>query len=45
MTARCFPAPWSVDDIGAAYVVKDGGGQKLAYIYYEIIYYEIIAAA
>jgi len=22
-----FPAPWSFEDIGAAFVVKDGGGQ------------------
>jgi hypothetical protein len=33
--ARRFPPPWSIEDIGAAYVVKDGGGQKLAYVYYE----------
>ena len=32
---RRFPPPWSVEDIGAAFVVKDGGGQKLAYVYYE----------
>ena len=35
MTPRRFPAPWSIEDIGAAFVVKDGGGQKLAYVYYE----------
>jgi len=35
MTARRFPPPWSVEDIGAAFVVKDSGGQKLAYVYYE----------
>jgi hypothetical protein len=28
-----FPAAPSVEDIGAAFVVKDGGGQKLAYVY------------
>ncbi len=33
MTARRFPPTWSVEDIGAAFVVKDGGGQKLAYVY------------
>ncbi len=27
--------PWSVEDIDAAFVVKDGDGQKLAYVYYE----------
>jgi hypothetical protein len=35
MTARRFPPPWSVEDIGAAFVVKDGNGQQLAYVYYE----------
>ena len=35
MTARRFPPPWTVEDIGAAFVVKDGTGQKLAYVYYE----------
>jgi hypothetical protein len=30
-----FPPPWSVDDIGAALVVKDSNGQGLAYVYYE----------
>ena len=32
---RRFPPPWSVEDIGACYIVKDGSGQKLAYVYYE----------
>jgi hypothetical protein len=27
--ARRFPPPWSVEDIGAAFVVKDSGAQKL----------------
>ena len=26
MTARRFPPPWSIEDIGAAFVVKDSGG-------------------
>jgi hypothetical protein len=30
-----LPAAWSIEDIGAAFVVKDSGGQKLAYFYYE----------
>jgi hypothetical protein len=34
MTPR-FPPPWSVEDTGAAFVVKDGTGQKLGYFYYE----------
>jgi len=28
-----FPPPWSVEDIDAAFVVKDGSGQKVAYVY------------
>jgi len=37
MTAprRFPPPPWSVEDIGAAFVVKDSSGQKLGYFYYE----------
>jgi len=34
MTRR-FPPPWTVEDIDACFVVKDGSGQKLAYVYYE----------
>jgi hypothetical protein len=32
---RRFPPPWSIEDAGAAFVVKDGSGQKLGYFYYE----------
>jgi hypothetical protein len=32
---RRFPPPWSVEEIGAAFVVKDSAGQKLTYIYFE----------
>jgi hypothetical protein len=32
---RRFPPPWSVEDIDAAFVVKDSNGQGLAYVYYE----------
>ncbi len=35
MTKRRFPLPWTVEDIGAAFVVNDSSGQKLAYLYYE----------
>jgi hypothetical protein len=35
MTARRFPPPWTVEDTGAASVVTDSAGQKLAYIYFE----------
>jgi len=30
-----FPPPWTVEDTGAAFVVKDSSGQKLGYFYYE----------
>ncbi|HYQ08758.1 MAG TPA: hypothetical protein VER26_17570 [Xanthobacteraceae bacterium] len=33
--ARRFPPPWSVEDIGAAFVVRDHSGQQLAYVYFE----------
>jgi hypothetical protein len=32
---RRFPPPWSVEDIGAAFVVRDNAGQKLAYVCFE----------
>ncbi len=32
---RRFPPPWTIEDIDAAFIVKDGAGQKLAYVYYE----------
>jgi len=32
---RRFPPPWSIEDNGACFIVKDGAGQKLAYVYYE----------
>jgi hypothetical protein len=35
MPSRCFPPPWSVEDIDAAFVVQDSAGQKLAYVYFE----------
>jgi hypothetical protein len=34
-TERRFPPPWAVEDIGAAFVVKDSAGQKLACVYFE----------
>lgn len=30
-----LPPSWSVEDIGARFVVRDSNGQGLAYIYYE----------
>ena len=35
MTTRRFPPPWTVEDIGAAFVVRDHSGQQLAYVYFE----------
>ena len=35
MPPRRFPPPWSVEDVGAAFVVKDSARQKLAYVYFE----------
>jgi hypothetical protein len=32
---RRFPPPWTVEEIGAAFVVKDSAGQQLAYVYFE----------
>ena len=34
MPARRFTPPRSAEDIDACFVVKEGGGQKLAYVYY-----------
>jgi hypothetical protein len=33
VTNRRFPPPWSIEDTGACFVVKDSGGQKLAHVY------------
>jgi len=33
--ARRFPPPWTIEDIGAAFVVKDSAEQQLAYVYFE----------
>ena len=35
MPPRRFPPPWTVEDIGAAFVVADTTGQKLACVYFE----------
>jgi hypothetical protein len=34
MSQRRFPPPWSVEDIGAAFVVTDSTGHKLGYFYF-----------
>ena len=32
---RRFPPPWSVNELGACFVVCDHNGQQLAYVYFE----------
>jgi len=32
---RRFPAPWSVEEQTACFVVRDDDGQALAYVYFE----------
>jgi hypothetical protein len=33
--ARRFPPPWSVEEQPACFIVRDQGGQALAYVYFE----------
>jgi hypothetical protein len=35
VAARRFPPPWSVEETPACFIVRDGAGQALAYVYYE----------
>jgi hypothetical protein len=35
MPARRFPPPWLIAELEACFVVIDGAGQKLAYVYYD----------
>jgi hypothetical protein len=35
MPARRFPPPWSIEELEACFVVRDDGGQQLAYVYFE----------
>ena len=35
MPARRFPPPWSVEKLDACFVVKDHGGQQLAYVRFD----------
>jgi hypothetical protein len=35
VTSRRFPAPWSIEETGACFIVKDHAGQSLAYVYFE----------
>jgi len=35
MYARRFPAPWSIEELEACFVVRDANGQALSYFYFE----------
>src|SRR5215471_10553869 len=35
LPAAAFRRPWSIEDIGVAFLVKDSTGQKLAYGYFQ----------
>ena len=35
MPERCFPPPWTVEQLEAFFIVKDNAGQKLVYVYFE----------
>jgi len=35
VTERRFPPPWTVEETSACFVVRDGNGQQLAYVYFE----------
>jgi hypothetical protein len=35
MPTRRFPPPWSVEEGETYFVVKDSGGQKLGYVYFD----------
>jgi hypothetical protein len=32
---RRFPPPWTIEELDAAFVVRDRSGQQLAYVYFE----------
>jgi len=35
MPGRRFPPPWTIDDNGSCFIVKDDDGHALAHAYYE----------
>ncbi len=35
MAKRRFAPPWTLEELEAAFAIKDSGGQKLAYVYFE----------
>jgi hypothetical protein len=36
MSDRRFPPPWTTEDNGAAFIVRDKNRHALAYVYYEL---------
>jgi hypothetical protein len=34
-SARRFPPPWTAEERGACFIVRDATGQALAYVYFE----------
>jgi hypothetical protein len=34
-TPRRFPPPWSIEETDACFIVRDGNGQAVAYVYCE----------
>ena len=35
MSTRRFPPPWSVEELDACFVLRDGSGETIAYVYCE----------
>lgn len=35
MAPRRFPPPWTIEETHACFIVRDHGGQALAYVYFE----------
>ncbi len=35
MPARRFPPPWTIEDNGVCFILRDNNGQALAYVYFE----------
>jgi len=35
VSPRGFPPPWSAEETEACFIVRDHGGQALAYVYFE----------
>jgi hypothetical protein len=35
VNGRRFPPPWDIEDNGSCFIISDGNGQALSYVYYE----------